>query len=199
MKVINELERFVRHKFLLLHALVLLVVSQLPKIATSDHNMILARPKLITSVPSQTRKVKVRDLRNSAWRTFGRWLTTKDWSQVLEFTSCPEIFQTFITELQNVVDTFLPFKSIRMYPTDRSWNTKKIKMLIKKRQTAFVRDGKDSANYKVLRNRVQKEIKLATYRYYNHKVADLEKMDVKKWWRQIKSLTGQDIQHEWFH
>lgn len=69
-------------------------------------------------------------------------------------------------------------------------------MLIKKRQTAFVHDGKDSANYKVLRNRVQKEIKLATYRYYNHKVADLEKMDVKKWWRQIKSLTGQDIQHE---
>jgi len=161
--------------------------------------MILARPKLITSVSSQTRKVKVRDLRNSAWRTFGRGLTTKDWSQVLEFTSCLKIFQTFITELQNVVDTFLPFKSIRIYPTDRSWNTKKIKMLIKKRQTAFVRDGKDSANYKVLRNRVQKEIKLAMYRYYNHKVADLEKMDVKKWWRQIKSLTGQDIQHEWFH
>ena len=175
---------------MLLHALVLLVVSQLPKITTSDHNMILATPTLITSMPSQTRKVKVRCFRNSAWRTFGRWLTTKDWSQVLEFTSCPEIFHTFITEIQNAVDTFLPFKSICIYPTDRSWNTKTIKMLIKKRQTTVME--KILLTIKVLRNRVQIEIKLAMYRYYNHRVADLEKMDVKKWWRQIKSLTGQD-------
>jgi len=128
-------------------------------------------------MPSKTCKVKVRGLRNSAWRTFGHWLTTKVCSQVLEFTSCPEIFHTFITELQNAVHTFLPFKSIRIYPTDRSWNTKTIKMLIKKRQTAVME--KIPLTIKVLRNRIQIDIKLGMYRYYNHRVVDLEKKMVE--------------------
>ena len=57
-------------------------ISQLPKLATTDHYMILAQPTLSTSTPSRSRKVKVRDLRDSAWRTFVRWLTMKDWLQV---------------------------------------------------------------------------------------------------------------------
>ena len=72
-------------------------------------------------------------------------------------------------------------------------------MLIKKRQTAFTRDGKDSASYRLLRNKVQWEIRSAKYHYYHHRVSDLEQTDPKKWWKQIKSLTGQDIQQEWFH
>ena len=44
-------------------------ISQLPKLATTNHYMILAKPTLTTSTPSQSRNAKVRDLRNSAWRT----------------------------------------------------------------------------------------------------------------------------------
>jgi len=69
-------------------------------------------------------------------------------------------------------------------------------MLIKKRQTTFTRDGKDSASHRLFRNKVQWEIR---YDYYHHKVSDLEQTDFKKWWKQIKLLTGQDIQQEWFH
>ena len=72
-------------------------------------------------------------------------------------------------------------------------------MLIKKGQTAFIRDGRDSASYRLLRNKVQREIRSAKYDYYHHKVSDLEQMDSKKWWKQIKLLTGQDIEHEWYH
>ena len=132
-------------------------------------------------------------------RTFGRWLTNKNWSQLSSAESCKDKFDIFITELQNAVDTYLPWKSVRIHPTDRPWTTKRIKMLIKKRQTAFTRDGKDSASYRLLRNKVQWEIRSAKYHYYHHKVSDLEQTDPKKWWKQIKSLTGQDIQQEWFH
>lgn len=52
-------------------------------------------------------------------------------------------------------------------------------MLVKKRQATFVRDGKDSTTYKLLRNRVHRKIKLAEYHYYNHKVGDLEQTDAK--------------------
>ena len=63
-------------------------------------------------------------------------------------------FYIFITELQNAVDTYLPWKSVRIHPTDRPWKTQRIKMLDKKWQTAFTRDGKDSASYRLLKNKV---------------------------------------------
>ena len=53
-------------------------------------------------------------------------------------------------------------------------------MLIKKRQTAFTRDGKDSASYRLLRNKFQWEIRSAKYDYFHHKVSDLEQTDLKK-------------------
>ena len=65
-------------------------------------------------------------------------------------------------------------------------------MLIKKRQTAFIRDGQDSASYWLLRNKVQWEIRSAKYDYYHHKVSDLEQTDSNKFWKQIKLLTGQE-------
>ena len=63
----------------------------------------------------------------------------------------------------------------------------------------FTHGGKNSASYKILRNRVQREIKRAKHYYYSHKVSDLENTDMKKSWKEIKSLTGQNIQQEWFH
>ena len=173
-------------------------VTQLPKIGRSDHFSILATPTS-GSIPLPVRKTQVRDLRDSAWRAFGRWLTKKNWSHILSIDTCKEKFNTFIMELQNAVDTYLPWKSVRVHPTDRPWTTRKIKILIKKRQEAFTRDGKDSATYKRLRNKVQREIKSAKYYYFHHKVSDLETTDQKKWWRQIKSLSGQDIKSKWHH
>ena len=73
--------------------------------------------------------MRVRDLRDSAWRTFGRWLTNKNWSQLSSAESCKDKFHIFITELQNAVDTYLPWKTVRIHPTDRPWTTKRIKRL----------------------------------------------------------------------
>ena len=72
-------------------------------------------------------------------------------------------------------------------------------MPTKKRQTAFIRDRRDSASYRLLRNKAQWEIRSAKYDYYHRKVDDLEHKDSKKWWKQIKLLTGQDIKQEWYH
>ena len=72
-------------------------------------------------------------------------------------------------------------------------------LFIKKRQTAFIRDRRDSVSYRLLRNKAQWEIRSAKYDYYHRKVDDLEHKDSKKWWKQIKLLTGQDIKQEWYH
>ena len=55
---------------------------QLPKIARSDHFTILVKPITSSTHSHAIQKVTVRDLPDSAWRTFGRWLTNKDGSQL---------------------------------------------------------------------------------------------------------------------
>ena len=58
-------------------------------------------------------------------------ISDMNWSQLSSAESCKDKFHIFITELQNAVDTCLPWKSVRIHPTDRPWTTKRIKMLIK--------------------------------------------------------------------
>ena len=98
-----------------------------------------------------------------------------------------------------LIDSFLPRKIVKKHPTDRPWISKKLKFWILKRQSAFLRHGEDSSNYKFWRNKVKSEVKKAKNHYHHDKVAQVESTNSSKWWRQIKSLIGQDIQQEWYH
>ena len=93
----------------------------------------------------------------------------------------------------------LPWRTTKVHDSDRLWITKKLKLLIHKRQNTFTRFGKHSIIYKQLRNKVQSEIRLAKQHYYKHKVSDLEQANAKKWWKQIKILSGQTCHKEWCH
>ena len=174
-------------------------LSQLPKIGSSDHFSILSKPITKAENKPTVRKIKIRDMRESAWRTLGRWMTQKDWSSVLNATTCEEKFDKLMSELHFAIDKFLPQRTVRKHPTDHPWITNEIKKWIFKRQTAFIRHGKDSIIYKFWRNKVQREIKAAKKHYYENRVADVEQTNPRKWWKQIKSLTGKGIQNEWYH
>ena len=98
-------------------------LSQLPKIGASDHFTILARP-VTPSLNSRTnRKVRVRDMRESAWRPFGRWMLEKDWTHVLEAASCKEKFQLFSSELKGAIELLLPWRTVKINSSDRPWIT----------------------------------------------------------------------------
>ena len=102
-------------------------------------------------------------------------------------------------DLTSAIDSFLPRKIVKKHPTDRPWISKKLKSRIRKRQSAFPRHGKNSPNYKFWRNKVQGEVKKSKNHYYHDEVAQVESTNSSKWWRHIKSLTGQDIQQEWYY
>ena len=174
-------------------------IHQLPKIASSDHYTILAKPISINTNDKENKKVKRRDMKDSNWRAFGRWMTTKDWTAVLQKTTCEDKFQLFLSELKEGIDFYLPEKTVIIHQNDRPWMTKELKSMIKKRQTAFTKHGKNSRQYKRWRNKVQKKIKGAKVAYYKHKISNLEQYKSKKWWKGLKSLTGQDIKQEWYH
>ena len=121
-------------------------------------------------------------MRDTAWRALGRWMTEKERYLVLNTESCEDKFRLLMMELTSAIDSFLPRKIVKKHPTDRPWNFKKPKSWIRKRQSAFLRHGKDSSNYKFWRNKVQGEVKKAK----NHdKVAQVESTNSSKWWRQI--------------
>ena len=81
---------------------------------------------------------------NTSWRAFGRWTTEKDWNPVLTASSCEDKFQLFIQG----VDCYLPQRTVKVHQTDRPWMTNKLKIWIRKRQTAFQRHDENSSIYK---------------------------------------------------
>jgi len=90
---------------------------------------------------------------------------------------------------------------VKTYVYDKPWITVKLKSTIKKRQVALTNYGKDSLVFRMWRNRVQGAIKTAKRSYYDNKVDGLAETNPKKWWQDIKSLTGQDTfsKQEWHH
>ena len=105
-------------------------------------------------------------MKDSAWRTLESWMTQKDWSSVLNATTCEEKFNKLMSELHFAIDKLFPQRTVRKPPTDRPWITNKNIKWIFKRQTAFFRYGKDLTIYKFWRNEVQREIKAAKKHCY---------------------------------
>ena len=159
----------------------LFTLSQLPKVGSSDHYTILAKPISAPITTHTTEKSVVRDMRDSAWRALGRWITQKDWTPILNASSCEQKFQLLMSELDGAISIFLPQKISKKHPTDRPWITSKIKMWIGKRQSAFSRHGKDSGAYRHWRNKVQGAIKTGKHHYYQEKVAEVEHVNISRY------------------
>ena len=93
-------------------------VSRLPKVGSSDYT-ILAKPAQAISSKKTITKIRIRDMRNSAWCAFSRWITKKNWSSVLSASTSKDKFDLFMSELDQAVNTFLPQEVIKKHPTDR--------------------------------------------------------------------------------
>ena len=126
-------------------------------------------------------------MRNSAWNAFGRWITEKNWSSVLSENSSKDKFDLFMSERNRAINIYLPQKMIKKkHPTDRPWITNTIKLWISKRQSAFQQQGKNSKDFRFWRNKVQRAIQSAKSNYFHNKVADIDKVNPAKWWKEIK-------------
>lgn len=64
-----------------------------------------------------------------------------------------------------------------------------------------IKYGKDSPVYKFWWNKVQQAIKSARHCFYTNRASELAVRNPKKWWKQVKSLTGQDIssKRKWYY
>nr|XP_054760324.1 uncharacterized protein LOC129266491 [Lytechinus pictus] len=155
-------------------------------IASSDHSTVLMVPK--TSCPISTTRCSHRPLRDSSIRSFGRWITSYDFSYLNDIESPDEMVQSLQTLLGQVYRQHFPLVVRRCSPNDKPWITDRLKSLIRKRQRAFEKD--DRSTFRKLRNKIQREIKKRKSLYYQRKIAAMKTSNPGKWHRQLRSLAG---------
>ena len=115
---------------------------------------------------------------------------------MISTTIVNEKFDIYINTLKDAVDKFLPIEKTYVYASDKPWITGKVKSLIAKRQK-LLKFGKDSPAYKEARNGVQKECENCKKCFYERKVAKLKQTNVRRWWKEIKGLTGLRCSESW--
>ena len=143
--------------------------KQLPKLGTTDHYSILIYPPQASATSKNTKIfVERRDLRASRMRDFGRWITGFDWNTVTSLPTVQEKPECFNNILTNALTTYLPIKKFRVCSNNKPWVTEKCINLISRRQMTLSVHGKDSDQYNLIRNQVQKECKACKERYYSN-------------------------------
>ena len=102
--------------------------------------------------------------------------------------SCEGKVSMLQTILQTGLDIILPLKSKTVYPNQPPWINLTLKKLIKKRQRAL--NQGDHAEFKLLRNRVNRERKMCRSKYCECRVHHLKECSPAVWWAEIKRLGG---------
>lgn len=160
-----------------------------PPIGLSDHNTVILKPKL-RSQNQQTRKsVTFRDIKEGNKLCLGRYFNGIDWSCLSNKSTCEEKSNLFTDLVAIGLENIVPEKTIKVYPKDAPWMSVKLKKLIHQRQVAF-HSNRNSLSYKFYRNAVNKERKRCKAVYYTSKVRDLKGVNQRKWWNEIKKLSG---------
>ena len=132
----------------------------------------------------------LRDTKDSRLRDLGAWITTYDWSSILNISEVQAKFDLLHSCLMKAVDTFFPSRKVKITATDKPWITSSLKLLIAQRQKALAKWGKTSADYKQLWNRVQEACSKCKKRFYENKVSGLQDSNLSRWWKDIKELGG---------
>jgi hypothetical protein len=161
----------------------------LPQVGKSDHCGVLCRPapdysKLGTSPVSYT--VRVNGHNEKA--LFASALMAIQWEPLYTLPTCAEQFSYLSENIHDLLDTFLPLKTISKRPSDKPWITDRYKALIQQRQRALL--SGNTEEYKMLRNKVNRLSHQLRSNYYNKHVSQLSPSDGKKWWSSVNCLMG---------
>ena len=104
-------------------------LTRLPKIGTSDHYLLLAKPKPKSETKPVIKKIKIRDTRDSAWRALGRWIVEKEWSSILNAPSCEDKYDSFMCEITVLLILFSHSRLLRNTQLTDHGSQRKLKIV----------------------------------------------------------------------
>ena len=155
----------------------------------SDHSSVEVQPKQRVSTSRSKQTVISRDLRPSNRHAMRLYLEQVDVAaKIAAEESCERKVSMLQTIIQTGLDIILPLKSKTVYPNEPPWINPTLKKLIKKHQRAL--NQGDHAEFKLLRNRVNRERKMCRSKYYECRVQHLKECSPAGWWAEIKRLGG---------
>ena len=155
----------------------------------SDHVSIVLKPKQQSEL-SKARKVvtKKRDLRPSVRLAFRKYLDLLDIPSLFDQeSSCVQKTSLLETIVTTGLDYITPLRSTVVRLTEPPWMTSRLFMLIKKRQQAL--NQGNIPQFKVLRNKVNRERKVCRAKYCENSVQHLKNCKPSSWWREVKKLS----------
>ena len=92
--------------------------------------------------------------------------------------------------LMKTVDTFFPFRKVKILLTDKPWITSSLKLLIAQRQKASLNGGRllaFTSNFGIESRKRSLNVRNV---FYENKVSGLQDSNISRWWRDIKELGG---------
>ena len=102
--------------------------------------------------------------------------------------TCEEQFNFFQRTMEELMDTYFPYKSVTRHTADKPWVTDYFRHLIRQRQRAIMSGDIDEARR--MRNLVNRTAPKLRQRFYQSKIAALEDTSSNDWWKHMKNLTG---------
>ena len=170
-------------------------------LGSSDHNVICWKPLVTTRNTTRAapvpvpKKCYVRRFTQSSIDAFGRWISEHCWFDHIEDKSSVDtLTESFTVDLTTAIDIFVPTKSVKLHPTDKSWMTPSIKRLIRDRQRAY--HSGCAQQWRHFKNKVRDEIcarffyEICARFFYAKKVQYLNSNDPRKWWSTINKIAG---------
>ena len=157
-------------------------------LGVSDHSSVEVQPKQRVSTTRSKQKGISEDLRPSNRHATRFYLEQVDVAaKIAREESSERKVSMLQTILQTGLDIILPLKFKTVYPNEPPLVNPTSKKLIKKRQRAL--NQGDHAEFKLLRNRVNRERKMCRSKYYECRVHHLKKCSPAVWWDWMMSLT----------
>lgn len=165
------------------------VPDKRPPFGLSDHMTIELKPKTRSQLSKLRLTVKSRDLRPSSRLAMGTYLQQVNVPALLNTVdTCAEKVTLFESIVKTGLDLVLPLRSKTIHLNEPPWFNSALKDLIRTRQRALSQGN--LPQFRLLRNRVNRERKICRARYYEAKVAHLKECKPSGWWKEVKKLSG---------
>ncbi|PIK45538.1 hypothetical protein BSL78_17609 [Apostichopus japonicus] len=163
---------------------------QLPKLGKADHNLVNLvpryRPKIQREKP---RTIAVRQWNNASIDHLRAELDSTDWDIFVEASAdVHKLTQTISDYISFYVENTIPSKQVKIFPNNKPWITKRVKVIINKKKGLFKKGDTNALK------EVQKELKKVIAEEksaYRDKIEGLFKdNNMKRVWDGIRLMSG---------
>ena len=159
-----------------------------PGLGRYRHSIVCCKP-LNNIAPNKSSMTLTRRINtHSAKIRFVNDLKIVNWTVLYNLSTVQSQWMCFYNTITSLLNTHLPFKTIKKFDTDKPWVTEDFKSMISIRQSAW-KSG-NTTKFNIYRNKVNRASKHLRKRYYDRNINGLQHSNPRQWWNKTQTLIG---------